>query len=88
MNFTDRLEIFSPGGLPNTLTLDELAERQFSRNELVCSAMSRCPIPDNARYVGRTSMMDRRGEGVPIILRESETLSGHWKVIIPGTSIP
>ena len=50
--------------------------------------MSRCPIPDNARYVGRTSMMDRRGEGVPIILRESETLSGHWKVIIPGTSIP
>lgn len=74
--FADRLEIFSPGGLPNTLTLDELAERQFSRNELVCSAMSRCPIPDNARYVGRTSMMDRRGEGVPIILRESETLSG------------
>lgn len=74
--FADRLEIFSPGGLPNTLTLDELAERQFSRNELICSAMSRCPIPENARYAGRTSMMDRRGEGVPIILRESESLSG------------
>lgn len=74
--FSDRLEIFSPGALPNTLTLDELPERQFSRNELVCSAMSRCPVPENARYVGRTSMMDRRGEGVPIILRESESLSG------------
>jgi predicted HTH transcriptional regulator len=74
--FADRLEIFSPGSLPNTLTLEEIAERQFSRNELVCSAMSRCPVPENARYVGRTSMMDRRGEGVPIILRESETLSG------------
>ena len=74
--FSDRLEIFSPGALPNTLTLDEIAERQFSRNELICSVMSRCPVPENARYVGRTSMMDRRGEGVPIILRESETLSG------------
>ena len=74
--FSDRLEIFSPGALPNTLSIEELAERQFSRNELICSAMSRCPIPENAPNAGRTSMMDRRGEGVPIILRESETLSG------------
>ena len=44
--FSDRLEIYSPGGLPNSLSLDEIGERQFSRNELICTCLSRCPIKE------------------------------------------
>ena len=68
--FSDRLELFSPGGLPNALTLEEMSERQFSRNELLCSALSRCAITESVQGVSRMTMMDRRGEGVPIILEE------------------
>lgn len=74
--FSDRIEIFSPGGLPNSLTLDEISQRQFTRNELICSVMSRCEITENIQNIKRTTMMDRRGEGVPIIIEESEKLSG------------
>ena len=74
--FSDRIEIFSPGGLPNSLTLDELSERQFTRNELICSVVSRCEIAGKIEGVERTTMMDRRGEGVPIILGVSERVSG------------
>jgi predicted HTH transcriptional regulator len=35
--FADRLEIFSPGTIPNTMTLDSLSERQSARNELLSS---------------------------------------------------
>lgn len=74
--FADRIEIFSPGSLPNSLTLDELSERQFSRNELVCSVMSRCKMTETIQNITRQTIMDRRGEGVPIILEDGERLSG------------
>lgn len=73
--FSDRLELFSPGGLPNALTLDEMSERQFSRNELLCSALSRCTIMESVQGVSRMTMMDRRGEGVPIILEEGAKIA-------------
>lgn len=74
--FADRLEIFSPGSIPNTMTIESLALRQSTRNELLTSLLSRCPVTfENVRSV-RTFMMDKRGEGVPIILSESQKLSG------------
>jgi len=42
--FSDRLELFSPGALPNTLTVDSLTERQAGRNELLTSLLARCPM--------------------------------------------
>jgi predicted HTH transcriptional regulator len=74
--FSDRLEIFSPGSIPNTLTVDSLSERQSTRNELISSLLARCPMNVNATGSRRECIMDRRGEGVPIILTESEHLSG------------
>jgi len=74
--FADRLEIFSPGGLPNTLTIEEIGERQFTRNELICTCLSRCPMAQRFTDSLRSNIMDRRGEGVPIILAESSKLSG------------
>lgn len=74
--FADRLEIFSPGTIPNTMTIDSLAERQSARNELLSSLLARCPMNVNAIGSRRSFIMDKRGEGVPIIITESETLSG------------
>ena len=71
--FGDRLELYVPGALANTLTPDSLHLRQASRNELIVSLLSRCPAPTG---LGRVHMMDRRGDGVPIIRRESRDLSG------------
>ena len=74
--FSDRLEIYSPGAIPNTMTIDSLPLRQAARNELLTSLLARCPVP-HADLVGhRGFIMDKRGEGVPIILTESERLSG------------
>ena len=71
--FGDRLELYVPGGLANTLTPDSLHLRQANRNELIVSLLARCPTPTG---LGRVHLMDRRGDGVPIILRESRNLSG------------
>ena len=71
--FGDRLELYVPGALVNTLTPDSLHLRQASRNELIVSLLARCPAPAD---FGRTRMMDRRGDGVPIIRTECERLSG------------
>jgi predicted HTH transcriptional regulator len=76
--FADRLELHTPGGLPNTMTVDSLAFRQSSRNEAITSLLARCPVPDGipGLETSRATMMDRRGEGVAIILDRSEGLSG------------
>lgn len=71
--FSDRLELYVPGSLTNTLTPDSLHLRQSSRNELAVSLLARCPAPSG---VGRTRLMDRRGDGVPIIRDECTRLSG------------
>jgi predicted HTH transcriptional regulator len=73
--FADRLEIFSPGSIPNTMTVDSLSERQSSRNELLSSLLARCPMNVNAMGSRRSFIMDKRGEGVPIIIAESTKLS-------------
>ena len=74
--FENRLELYTPGRLANTMTPDSLAYRQVSRNEAVTSLLARCQVdrPETASH--RSHIMDKRGEGVPIILSRSETLSG------------
>lgn len=75
--FSNRLEIISPGAIPNSMTTDSLHLRQSSRNELLTSLLARCPLPIELNEQGsRSYIMDRRGEGVPIILSKSEELSG------------
>lgn len=73
--FEDRLELYTPGMLPNTMTPASLPYRQSSRNEAIASLLARCPVSPGLGG-GRRYFMDRRGEGVPIILRNSERLSG------------
>ena len=73
--FEDRLELFSPGAIPNTMTIESLPLRQAARNELLTSLLARCPVNINNISTDREYIMDKRGEGVPIILSESSRLS-------------
>lgn len=75
--FENRLELYSPGGTPNSLSIESLRYRQSARNEAICSLLARCPIPDEPWLeTPRRHMMERRGEGMPIILDNSTALSG------------
>ena len=73
--FDNRLEIHSPGTLPNTLSLESMTRLSVPRNEVLASLFARYyPVDDPA--LGKSHLMDRRGFGVEMILRESERLSG------------
>ena len=74
--FDDRLELFSPGGLPNTVTIDSIALRQSTRNELITTMLAKCPADDPLGQIGRRFLMEKRGDGVPIIIEECRKLSG------------
>ena len=69
--FADRLELYSPGKLPNTLTLDDMPYRTFTRNQLLVSFLSRI----RSKRTGQV-FLESRGEGVRKILREGEAHSG------------
>ena len=74
--FADRIEINSPGGLANNLTIDSMAARQATRNETIASVLGRMSVGDIPGSEKRQFFMERRGDGVPIILRETKALSG------------
>ncbi len=74
--FTDRIEIISPGGLPNNLTIDSMEVRQSTRNEALASMFGRMSVENVLGSGERQFFMERRGDGVPIIFRETEALSG------------
>jgi predicted HTH transcriptional regulator len=72
--YADRLELFTPGALPNSLTIDGLMDNTVTRNETIVNLLSRYY---NAREeAGRQALIERRGEGVPKIIKESKKLSG------------
>ena len=74
--FDDRLELYTPGLLVNTMTPESLPYRQAARNEAITSLLARCSVQRDDFKSHRTHIMDKRGEGVPIILSRSEVLSG------------
>ena len=74
--FDDRLELYSPGPLPNSVTVESIALRQSTRNELITSLLAHCPVGISGAAAGRQYMMEKRGDGVPIILRTSKAASG------------
>ncbi len=79
--FDDRLELYSPGALANTVTVDNLRYSQATRNELLARLLSEIRLDDDMeRQVKRKHFLERRGEGVGIILNESESLSGNIPV--------
>ncbi|MCY3818880.1 MAG: putative DNA binding domain-containing protein [Gammaproteobacteria bacterium] len=74
--FSDRLEIQSPGSLANNLTPESMASRQATRNEVLASVLGRVPVSGMLGADHRRYIMERRGDGVPIILRDTRKLVG------------
>ena len=74
--FTDRLELYSPGPLPNSVTVESIALRQSTRNELLTTLLAKCPVQAPSGEITRQFLMEKRGDGVPIILKESLERSG------------
>ena len=45
--FADRLELYSPGALANTLTVEDLPYNQATRNELLARLLSETTLDDD-----------------------------------------
>ena len=75
--FSDRLELYVPGALVNTLDLDSILFRQVSRNDTLASLLSKVPVDERLKgNTSRSTYMDRRGEGAGLIVKRTEQLSG------------
>ena len=99
--YADRLELYSPGALANTMTVESLPLRQSARNEVLTSLLARCPVPEelSGLKTERSTMMDKRGEGVLIIPDRTQALSGRLpeyqaidgeelQLIVPAAGLP
>lgn len=73
--FADRLELYTPGALPNSLTIEAMPSVSIPRNEIIASLFARY-FPVREQGLSREFLMDKRGAGVDIILKESEALAG------------
>ena len=74
--FDDRLELYSPGALPNTLPIEAMRSRQATRNETLASILRLLAVGDVGGAGDRQYFMEQRGEGVPIIYEETRDLTG------------
>lgn len=76
--FKDRLEIDSPGEPPNGMTIDSMEDTQATRNEVIASAFGRTLVSGVPGSDHRLYLMEKRGDGVSIIFRETRETSGAW----------
>ena len=74
--FEDRLEIRSPGALPNTLPIEAMRQRQATRNETIASLLRMLAVGDVHGAGDRQYFLEQRGEGVPTIFEETTALTG------------
>ena len=74
--FADRLEIDTPGQLPNGMTIESMHDSQATRNEVIASVFGRIPVGSVPGSAHRAFLMERRGDGVAIILKETQETAG------------
>ena len=74
--FDDRLELYSPGALVNTLSLDAMRTRQATRNEALASLLRMLRVGDVEGAGDRQFFLELRGEGVPVIFERTRELTG------------
>ena len=97
--FDDRLELYSPGGLCNSMTTEDLRTSQFTRNEVLASRLGQCSVGEVPGSGGRQFFIERRGEGISVIEDETFALAGNkptfeligdreLKLVLPAASPP
>ena len=87
--FQDRLEIDSPGQLPNGMTIDGMAASQATRNGVIAAVFGQIPAGDGPETGHRQYLMERRGDGVTVILNKTLEATGIYPTykIIDGSSL-
>ncbi len=87
--FDDRLELYSPGGLVNTLSLGAMRTRQATRNEALASLLRMLRVGDIHGAGDRQYFLELRGEGVPVICEKTRELTGRDPVyeLIDGAEL-
>lgn len=82
--FKNRLEIDSPGSLPNGMTINGMDSSQSTRNQALASVFGQTSVGKIPGSRHRRNMMERRGDGVSIILKETHEITGsmpEYKVV-------
>ena len=74
--FDDRLEVYSPGALPNTLPIEAMRTRQATRNETLASMLRMLAVSNIHGAGDRQYFLEQRGEGVPVIYAQTRELTG------------
>lgn len=74
--FQNRLEIDSPGSLPNGMTINGMGLSQSTRNQALASVFGRTSVGKIPGSRHRRNMMEGRGDGVSIILKETHEIAG------------
>jgi len=74
--FKDRLEIESPGPLPNGMTIEGMEASQATRNEIITSVFGRIAVANVEGSDRRRFLMERRGDGVSTIRTETHEATG------------
>lgn len=75
--FKDRLEIETPGELLNGVTTENMHTTQTTRNEIIASVFGRLSVADIPGSEHRKYLMERRGDGVTIILSKTKATCGY-----------
>jgi len=97
--FDDRLEVYSPGNLCNSMSPEDLRISQFTRNESLATRLGQCEVGDVPGVGDRRYFIERRGEGIAVIEDETYALTGQlptfevlaqreFRVTLPSASLP
>ncbi len=78
--YSNRIEIDSPGSLPNGLTVDTMEAAQSTRNDVISAILGRLVTKDIPGAGHRTYIMETRGHGVRLIKQRTKELSGSYPV--------
>ncbi len=74
--FDDRLELYSPGALPNSLEIEGMRRHQATRNESLASLLRGLSVLGIFGSGERQHFLEERGEGVPTIYESTRRLTG------------
>ena len=74
--FDDRIELYSPGALPNSLEIESMRLQQATRNETLASLLRRLSVEGIHGSGDRQRFLEERGEGVPTIYERTRRLTG------------
>ena len=75
LRMSDRIELYSPRALPDSMRVAELSRKRSVRNPAIANILARCPVPEGIESL-RSTLMARKGDGVPAIVARSRSLSG------------